>query len=186
MKRCTALTDHATQPSEPDASGKARRMKSSMKLRRGLAIFASLLLALLVGAGGGNSARANQSVGTKLHIDSLSVGSFAQGGGWQRSASALVFISDEFGNPVDGALVTGDWSGCFDQKSDSATTVLITDPDTGIVYGRAMVLADKKTTCVLKGKPCDIYFGVTNVAKSGYTYDPTANVVGSKTGTPCM
>ena len=185
MKRCTALTDHSAQPCEPNARGKARTMKSSMKLRRGLAIFAALLLALLVGAGGGNSARAYQSVGTKLHIDFMAVNSIAVTAS-QRLGNAFVDIKDELGNPVDGALVTGNWSGCVTQNGDSGTTAPYTASDGTIVDGRAFVVGNKKTTCVLKGKSCQLIFTVTSVTKSGYVYDPSANAVSSTFSGLCM
>ena len=53
-----------------------------------------------------------QQVGTKMHISDMGIG-WTSLGGAKRLAFADVRIQDEFGNPVNGATVTGNWSGCY-------------------------------------------------------------------------
>jgi subtilisin family serine protease len=82
--------------------------------------------------------------------------------GPNRSAIATVTIKDTDGNPVEGATVYGTWSGDY-SGSTSGTTG--TD-GTVSIESRKVRQASATFT-----------FTVDDVVKSGYTYDPTLNVV---------
>ena len=111
------------------------------------------------------------AVGTKLHVDDMGIG-WKNVGGPKRLAAAEVTVKDEFGNRINGALVEGNWSGCF-SYADSATTETVTFPDGTVVQGWATIWADKPNSCW--GKGCTWTFTVTKISKTGMTYDPTAN-----------
>ena len=111
------------------------------------------------------------AVGTKLHVDLMSI-SWVNVGGPNRLAYALVHVKDDFGNPISGALVEGNWSGCF-RHADSATTKLFTD--TAGTYAIAYIEANKHNSCQGNNR-CFWTFTVTKISKTGFTYDSTANV----------
>ena len=116
-----------------------------------------------------------QQVGTTMHISDMGVG-YSNVGGPNRLPFAVVDIKDEFGNPVNGATVTGNWSGCFVLNGASAVTqTYFYSNGTVRVDGRA-IINGKKSSCWGTGKSCNWTFIVTNVTKPGMTYDPTANV----------
>jgi hypothetical protein len=117
------------------------------------------------------------ALGTKMHISGIGV-TYKSVGGPNRLPIAQVDIRDEFGNPVDGAVVTGDWSGCFVLTGASATTQTYPYAD-----GRAQIYGDKHSCW--GNNHCNFTFTVTSVTKSGMTYDASANVASSAT-TPCM
>ena len=113
------------------------------------------------------------TVGTKLHVDGMGIG-YKFTGGPNRLAVAQVDVEDELGNRINGALVEGNWSGCF-RYADSATTETVTFPDGTVVQGRANIWANKSNSC--RGKNgCTWTFTVTKISINGMTYDPTANV----------
>ena len=112
------------------------------------------------------------TVGIKLHVAAMAV-TYDNCGGPQRRAIAQVHVKDEFGNPISGALVEGNWSGCF-SYADSATTETVTFPDYTFV-GRANIWANKCNSCWGKNG-CTWTFTVTRISKTGMTYDPNANV----------
>lgn len=118
------------------------------------------------------------TVGTKLHVDSFNL-AFSNVGGPKRLAVAVVGVRDENGNPIVGALVEGNWSGCFSYKG-SATTQLVTyyNPDGTVlkVAAEARIVADKAYSCWGQPVKCFFTFTVTNISEAGYTYDATANV----------
>ena len=150
-------------------------MLSLKNWKKSLIVVLSVLL--VAGALGELTRRvvlAQTAVGTKLHVDRVAV-NFSNVGGPKRLASASVGVRDELGNPVAGALVEGNWSGCFSYKG-SATTQLITYPESGITEAYAQIVANKATSCWGKPVKCSFTFTVTKISKAGYTYDATANV----------
>lgn len=94
-------------------------------------------------------------------------------GGPKRLPFAFVYIVDGNGQPVNGALVVGDWSGCLRQRNDSGLTQTIchTGDDGQVVCrdGIARIEADKWVSCM---KLCYLTFTITSVSKQGMTYVP--------------
>jgi PKD repeat protein len=78
-------------------------------------------------------------------------------------ALAAVRVTDADGMPIEGATVTGSWSGLARGSTDAATD------SNGVA-----TLASKKVR-----KPGTITISVTNVAKSGATYDASLNLLSS-------
>jgi hypothetical protein len=113
---------------------------------------------------------------TQLRVRSIGVGYSGGYGGARRRAWAVVLIDDGNGNPVNGATVVGNWSGCFKQLNDWAVTdTLCWYDEYGTVVcddGRADVWGDKLTSCWGYGKACSFIFTITNVSKPGMTYVP--------------
>ena len=136
-----------------------------------------VLSVLVVGGAFGlltkNVLLAQTAVGTKLHVADMGIG-YKNTGGPNRLAVAAVSVKDELGNLINGALVEGNWSGCF-SYADSATTETVTYPDCTVVDGRANIWANKSNSCWGKNG-CTWTFTVTKISKTGMTYDPTANV----------
>ena len=117
------------------------------------------------------------AVGTKLHVARMVVG-YKNVGGTKRLAFASVAVKDELGNPIIGALVKGNWSGCF-SYADSATTEYTTYTDssgTVVVEGLANIEANRGNSCWGAKVRCFWTFTVTKISKTGFTYDSTANV----------
>ena len=152
-------------------------MLSLKNLKKSLIVALSFLL--VTGALGELTQRfvCAQTPGTKLHVDSMNV-NFSNVGGPNRLASAYVGVRDELGNPIDGALVEGNWSGCFSYKG-LGTTQLFTyynsDGTVRLVAAEAKIVANKAISCWGQKVRCFFTFSVTNISKSGYAYDPTAN-----------
>ena len=121
------------------------------------------------------------STGTSLHVNDMGV-SFKNVGGPRRVAIAYVDVLDEFGTPVDGATVTGEWSGCI-EGTDSAVTQSYLLSDGTVIAGRAVIEADKANSCWGKNG-CSWTFTVTDISKPGMTYDSAANRETSDS-TPC-
>jgi hypothetical protein len=71
-----------------------------------------------------------------------------------------VTIYDESGNPVDGATVSGHWSG------------LTSDTDSGTTDSSGKVVLYSNWVWFASGT---FTFTVDNVEKSGYIYDSSAN-----------
>jgi hypothetical protein len=139
----------------------------------------SLLFLFTAGAAGilawGDTPVQAQVVGTKMHVSSMGV-SYSNVGGPRRQTIALVDIRDEFGNPVNDAVVTGNWSGCFTLNGASGTTQTWYYPDgTIFAVGRAQILGRVYSCWGSKTPRCFWVFTVTGVSKLGMTYDPTAN-----------
>ena len=122
---------------------------------------------------------------TQLYVNRIAV-AFASVGGPKRLPFAVVDIVDGNSNPVNGALVVGDWSGCFKQLNDSAVTETVCQTVDGTlicVDGRTTIWANKSYSCWGKGQSCSFTFTITNVSKQGMTYIP---VDGKTTdGGPC-
>lgn len=116
--------------------------------------------------------------GTLLHVSAVGVG-FVNVGGPNRQGVAFVWVEDELGQPVDGAVVTGTWSGCNSQPNDWAVTQTWYN-SAGVVTneGLARIDANKKRSCWGHNQ-CHFVFTVTNVTKAGMTYDPGSNVMSS-------
>jgi serine protease len=107
------------------------------------------------GGGGGTSA---------LHVSALVGSAVKSGNGWK--ASVTVTVVDQNGSPVSGAAVTIAASG---GASGSATCTTATT-------GKCTV-----TTSRLGNSVTSVTFTVTNVSKSGSTYDSGANAANSVT-----
>jgi hypothetical protein len=118
---------------------------------------------------------------TQLYVSQLSVG-WIRTGGPQKQGKAVMDVVDGNGNPVNGALVVGNWSGCFrlNGVSDTTETVCTTASDgtTTCVDGRAVIWG-KKYSCVKSNQNCLFTFTITEVQKDGMTYVP---VEGKTTG----
>ena len=93
----------------------------------------------------------------QLHVSS--VGMSAQGNKKSGFAQATVSVLDQNNTAASGAVVTGAWSGIVSGTGTGTTgsggTVSISSPKTG-AHGT-------------------ITFTVTNISKSGFTYNPSAN-----------
>jgi len=108
---------------------------------------------------------------SQLYVSSMGV-SYANVGGPKRRPFAVVRIVDGNGLPVNGALVVGNWSGCFKQNNDSAFTQTYVYPDSQ-VDGQAQVWADKTHSCWGSREPhCYFTFTITGVVMDGKTYVP--------------
>ncbi|MCZ6800753.1 MAG: T9SS type A sorting domain-containing protein [Nitrospirae bacterium] len=107
--------------------------------------------------------------GGTMHVENIKMSTEpANGNRWK--AVADVLIHDDQGQPVDGARVSGSWSGLV-----SGSSTATTGPN-GVA-----TLKSPKTK-----KIGEIVFEVTIVTKDGVTYDPSANeeTSGSITGPP--
>ena len=77
------------------------------------------------------------------------------------NASARVTVVNGLGNPVSGVTVSGQWSG------------LTNDSDTGTTDTSGQVTVSSNTV----KNPSGVFtFTVGSVAKSGFAYNPSANV----------
>jgi len=109
---------------------------------------------------------------TELYVSSIMV-SWTRTTGTGKKSVAIVDIVDGNGTPVNGALVVGDWSGCFRMRDVSDTTETVCsipgfDFNT-CVDGRAVIWG-KKMSC--PKKQCAFTFTITDVRKDGMTYVP--------------
>ena len=150
-------------------------MLSLKNLKKSLIVVLGVLL--VGGAWGALTPRvvlAQTAVETKLHVAGMGIG-YKNVGGPRRLAVADVDVEDELGNRINGALVEGNWSGCF-RYADSATTQTVIFPDGTVVQGRANIEANKAFSCWGQPVKCFWIFTVTKISKTGYTYDSTANV----------
>jgi hypothetical protein len=98
---------------------------------------------------------------TTIHVASIDMS--LKTAGPNRNAIALVKIVDGAGAPVEGATVSGLWSGVTDD-SDSALTG---------ASGEVLLKSNK-----VRNAPSGTVFTFTvgNVSLTGWTYDPAANV----------
>ena len=94
-------------------------------------------------------------------ISSIVVTTVNAGGGNKRGQATVTVLSD-CGSPVSGATVTGNFTGSITQSSVSAVT-------------NSAGVATLQTSGTAKGK-ANISFCATDVAASGLTYSPSANV----------
>ena len=111
---------------------------------------------------------------TELYVSYIQASWFHTTGSAHQSV-AYVDIVDGNGNPVNGARVVGNWSGCFKLNgvSDTTETVCTTADDgtTICVDGRA-VISSKRYNCSKNN--CSFIFTITGVQKDGMTYVPVA------------
>ncbi len=109
------------------------------------------------------SAMPGEVLGSFVHVDDIQVLSLLHRG--TRRGSVMVTILDENLVPVEGATVSGQWSGCnFHDQPDSAVTDC-----------NGLAVAQKNNACH-RGEFCTIVFTVTDVAHDVPVYDPGANV----------
>ncbi len=94
----------------------------------------------------------------KMFVNDIAMAKYKSG--TKNYAKATVWIKNDSGGNVSGATVSGQWSG-FVSGTSSGTTG--TD-------GKVILTSPKKAGSGT------ITFCVTNVVKSGYTYDPAMNV----------
>jgi PKD repeat protein len=99
--------------------------------------------------------------GTVMHVNNITVNRLTANGN-REYAAATVSILDQADVPVSGATVTADYTG-----PTSGSTTGTTDAGGNVVL-------EAKATKNPTGEWC---FTVTDVAKAGATYDPSANVV---------
>ncbi|MEJ5224105.1 MAG: S8 family serine peptidase [Anaerolineales bacterium] len=116
---------------------------------------AKAAITALTGGGGGTG---------ELHVGALTATKSTKANRW--NATVTITVLDQNNAVVSGATVTGTWSGA---KTGTATCT------TGTA-GTCSVTASNMTGT-------SVTFTVTNLAKSGYTYNPAANVVSSITVT---
>jgi hypothetical protein len=125
---------------------------------------------------------------TLLYVKGMGV-SYTNVGGPRRLPVAVVDVVDGNGQPVNDALVVGDWSGCFKQKNDSdlTQTVCWTDYDGTLICvdGRAEIWADKSYSCWGSKQKCYFTFSITGVFKNGMTYVPVIGYGTSWSWTQC-
>jgi hypothetical protein len=137
-----------------------------------------LILAVAIGSGllwsgiGTPQSAQAQDPATELYVSYITAG-WIRGTGTQKKGVAVVDIVDGNGNPVNGALVVGNWSGCFKLNGASDTTETVCsipgfDP-MPCVDGRAVIWG-KSHTC--RGKNCLFTFTITSVQQDGMTYVP--------------
>lgn len=109
----------------------------------------------LAGSGGGGTTGA-------LHVSALSAAKSIKGTKW--NATITITVVDANNAPVSGVTVTGTWSGA---KTGTVTCT------TGTA-GTCSVAASSMTGA-------SVTYTVSNLAKTGYTYNAAANVVSSIT-----
>ena len=112
------------------------------------------------------AAAAGSALGEAMHVDSLAA-SWTIEGPRKRKALAIVRIEDEFGAPVEGALVTGDFSGCTTENNFSGVTDCT---------GAAFIAAGRGVNCTFNNNCCFV-FTVTNVEHDLLMYLPEANAI---------
>ena len=133
-------------------------MLSLKNLKKSLIVALSVLL--VTGALGELTRRVVFAQTPSMHVAQISVGWNFQGA--SRLPFAYVFIQDESGKPVDGALVTGNWSGCNTLNGASATTQLTLNSD-GTPRGDGVATIYGKKVSYQSCGTCSFIFTVTNV-----------------------
>jgi len=98
--------------------------------------------------------------GTTMHVAAMAMTTNSTGPNWQ--AVAALNVADSDGNPVEGASLTGQWSGLV----SGGNTTFVTDAngDVGPFYSHKTKASGSITFCV------------TGITKAGAFYDPLANV----------
>jgi hypothetical protein len=147
-----------------------------MHRKRRLTHLAMIAAAVIGSVTAGRTAHA-QALGSRLHVTSVIVG-------WNyshasREPYAFVFVANEFGTPVDGAVVTGNWSGCNVVKGAAGTTQVFVNPDGSLRFDGAALIAGRRNQCLQDKGNCDFVFTVTSVSLPGMVYDQAANVTSS-------
>lgn len=110
----------------------------------------------LTGGGGGNNA---------LHVGNMTGAKSVKGKNW--SATVTITALDQNNAAISGAVVSGSWSGA---KTGTASCTTGTNGACSVSTGSM-------------SSGTSVTFSVTNLAKDGYTYDSSANVVSSITVT---
>ena len=103
-----------------------------------------------------------KAVENAIHVQGINMSLQQQGSGW--NAIAYVTIADGSGGLVKQAVVTGNWTlnGTFLTQVSGATAGT----------GEARIVSGK-----VRARSGDVFtFTVIDVVKSGYAYDPTANI----------
>jgi hypothetical protein len=96
-----------------------------------------------------------------MHVASIDMSTTKyKGRGWFTSATATVTIVDANSDPVNGAEVSGTWTG------------LTGDSDSGLTDSNGLVALGSDS---VKNAHGTFTFTVDNVAKDGWTYDSSAN-----------
>ena len=114
-----------------------------------------------------------------MHVEWIAV-NFQNVGGPNRQPHAYVYIRDELGMPVDGAKVTGNWSGCMKQNGAWALTNTYYNPDGTVSAAGVADVKGKKASCWGGANSCNFIFTVTSVSKSGMSYDAFSNVISTQ------
>jgi len=111
-----------------------------------------------------------------MYLTSFAVGAWQAGThGNKKHAVGRAVISDEFGNPVSGALVEVDFGGDCLRRPDSGSAY--TDEENGL----ADVFGTKTFSC---GKGCILTGDVVAVTHPDFTWDPDGGV-STHDGTLC-
>ena len=95
-----------------------------------------------------------------MHIDSIDMSKETRGK--NMNAIATVKIVDADNSPVEGATVSGHWSGLTEDIDEGATDV----------NGNVALKSDR-----VKDASGTFTFTVDNVEKDGWSYNPSANVI---------
>jgi VCBS repeat-containing protein len=98
-----------------------------------------------------------ESANINIYIQSIDMSIYRSFWKWSQ-VQATILINDSYGNPVSGAMVTGDWSGAYNKAGVSTTTS-----------------SDGKVTFKSKWGSGIFTFTVTDVYKSNWIYDPSQN-----------
>jgi endoglucanase len=106
------------------------------------------------GGGGGCTA-------TQTHVDALVT--VVTGNGPNKRGRATITVTDNCGNPVAGATVTGNFTGTFNESGRTGVTNS---------SGVATITTNGKS-----GGTPSVTFCVTNITASGLTYNSSANVL---------
>jgi hypothetical protein len=96
-----------------------------------------------------------------MHVDDITM-SLVHQGSWVRARATVKIVSSD-GQPVEGAIVYGEWSGAVTGRV-SATT----DSSGKVTFTSARVRSPSSATTFT--------FCVTEVVKDGWIYDSDANV----------
>lgn len=137
-------------------------------------LIAAACLGLLFGLDMSQPLHAQQpDPATQLYVSNIRVSWIRETGSQPRSV-AMVDIVDGNGKPVNGALVIGDWSGCFKllNVSDATETVCSIPgfiPYDTCVEGEAVIWG-KRHSC--RSTNCLFTFTITGVQLDGKTYVP--------------
>jgi len=109
----------------------------------------------------------NSGSSTSMKVQSIVIGTATAGKG-KKYGTASVTITDNLGNPVSGATVSGTFSGTFSQSVSGVTN------SSGVVNFQTSGSA---------GGAITVNFCVDNVTKSGLTYNSSQNVITCTGGT---
>jgi serine protease len=113
-----------------------------------------------IGGGGGGGGGSDE-----LHVGNMTGAKSAKGKNW--NATVTITALDQNNAAVSGVVVTGSWSGA---KTGTASCTTATNGSCSVSTGNMST-------------GTSVTFTVTNLAKSGYTYNSGANAVSSLTVT---